>query len=60
MTTLAIFELTGVDGSATMKGVGLGGGIAVLRVSVSHIMGGGSPLKLVPPTSAFISGTPEN
>ena len=41
-----------------MKGVGLGGGIAVLRVSVSHIIGGGSPLKLVPPTSAFISGTP--
>ena len=41
-----------------MKGAGLGGGIAVRRVSVSHIIGGGNPLKLVPPTSAFISGTP--
>ena len=32
--------------------------MAVLLVSVSHTMGGGGPLKLVPPTSAFISGTP--
>ena len=42
-----------------MNGAGFRGGMAVRRVSVSHIMGGGKPLKLVPPTSAFISGTPE-
>ena len=48
-----------MEGSAaTVKGTGLGGGMAVLRVSVSQIMGGGRPLKLVPPTSDLISGTP--
>ena len=56
---LRLYEiLTSVPGSATRKGGGFGGGMAVRRVSVSHIMGGGKPLKLVPPTRDFISGTP--
>ena len=42
--------------SATRKGAGLGGGIAVLLVSVSHTMGGGLPVKLVPPISELILG----